>query len=280
MVSRYASSYNRTERAGLIRRIPVSFSRANTPPEAYLRYRYSRFHRTAELSAIAAFAILAAALGWRVGATLDGLAECIVFAASLPTGYILADLISGVVHWLADRYGTETTPVLGANFIRPFREHHIDPKAIASHDFIETNGSNCIMSAPFLGLAFFLLPIEASLVTTFLHGGTLAFCLAIFATNQFHKWAHMDTPPRFVRSLRKFALVLTPEHHDIHHSAPFDRNYCITSGWWNPFLERVKLFQRAENGLAFLTGRRPAETPSVSRQPKSCSMARLQFDQD
>jgi TMEM189-like protein len=212
-----------------------------------------------------------------VGAALDGVSHYIVVGVSILTGYALADLISGIVHWLADRYGTETTPLLGANFIRPFREHHVDPKAIARHDFIETNGSNCIVSAPCMGLAFFLLPIESSLITTFVGGGTLAFCLAIFATNQFHKWAHMDTPPRFVRSLRKFSLVLTPEHHDIHHSAPFARNYCITSGWWNPFLERVKLFERAEHGLAFLTGRRPPQTLPASRQRESCSMGTFQF---
>jgi len=237
-------------------------------------------HRITELSAISAFVILAAGLGWRVGATLDGFAEYIVVAVSVLIGYALADLISGVVHWLADRYGTERTPLLGANFIRPFREHHVDPKAIARHDFVETNGSNCLVSAPCMGLAFFLLPMESSLITTFLLGGTLAFCLSIFATNQFHKWAHMDTPPRFVRSLRKLSLVLTPEHHDIHHSAPFDRNYCITSGWWNPFLERVKLFQRAEHGLAFLTGRRAPHTLAASRQRESCSMGTFQFDEE
>ena len=211
---------------------------------------------------------------------MDGSDAWCVLAVSIVAGYIKADLIAGIVHWLADRYGTEATPIFGANFIKPFREHHLDPKAIARHDFVETNGTNCIVSAPCMAVAFLLLPESPSLVATFLLGGTLAFCLAIFATNQIHKWAHMERPPQFVEQLRKFWLVLTPEDHDIHHSAPFDRNYCITSGWWNPVLERVKLFQRAENVLAFLTGMRPVEASAAPVDPESCPMGTLQFEQD
>jgi Lipid desaturase domain len=59
-------------------------------------------------------------------------------------------------------------------------------------------------------------------------------CLAAFLTNQFHKWAHMDTPPAFVSWLQEWGVILSREHHDIHHESPYDTYYCITTGFWNP----------------------------------------------
>jgi ubiquitin-conjugating enzyme E2 variant len=233
-----------------------------------------------EISAIGLFGGLAAGLSWKLVGTLEGTPAWIALGASIVTGYAFADLATGIAHWLADRYGTEATPIVGPNFIRPFREHHSEPKAIVRHDFVETNGSNCIVSAPCMALVFFSLEITPSFLTTFLLGGTLAFSLSIFATNQFHKWAHMDTQPQLVKLLGKLWLILTPEHHDVHHNAPFDRNYCITVGWWNPLLERTKLFSRIEAGLAFLTGVQPAGATREIPHTESRRIGVIQFEQN
>src|SRR5215204_2357802 len=55
--------------------------------------------------------------------------------------YLAADFLSGFVHFLADNFGSYDTPIIGPNFIEPFREHHIDPKGIVGNDFVDANGN-------------------------------------------------------------------------------------------------------------------------------------------
>ncbi len=173
-------------------------------------------------------------------------------------GYIGADFLSGVVHWLGDTWGSATTPLVGQAFIRPFREHHVDEKAITRHGFVETNGTNSIVTLLILIPALFVLPPSLGTAWTMLGVSFFSICLSVFATNQFHKWAHADLKtPRFIRSLQAARLILAPVHHHIHHAKPFDKYYCITVGWMNPILTRIGFFRILERIISAVTGARP-----------------------
>ncbi len=205
--------------------------------------------------AIAAFAALALDLLLRLVARRGGATAPALFAAL--AGWALADLVSGLAHWTCDTFFHETTPLLGRAFIRPFREHHLDPTAIARHGFLEVNGSNCLVLAPVMLAA-------RGLGDTFLHDAALlAFAVAIFGTNQFHKWAHLEgrLPPA-VASLQSTRLILSREHHLRHHRAPHREAYCITSGWMDLPLDRWRVLPRVER---FLRGRRGFATADLRR---------------
>jgi len=210
-------------------------------------------HRALEVAGIAVFALLECYVALRSVAGASGVGAWVVLVGAVLCGFVAADFMSGLVHWAFDRYGTVRTPIVGANFIAPFREHHVDPKGITRHDFIETNGNNCIATIPFLAAAASFDPAWGHWAL-FAAVGLAAMCLFVFGTNQFHKWAHEDTVPPAVAALQRWHLILDKPGHDIHHTPPFDRYYCITTGWLNPLLTRIRFFPHAEAAILRLTG--------------------------
>ena len=217
----------------------------NVNPVPSPSYDYSRSHRAVEILSITAGFLLLVGFGvqvWRTISTPSGVINLLLTGLC---AYVAADLVSGIVHWAGDTIGDEQVPFLGPNFIKPFRNHHVDQLAITRHDFIETNGNNCIIVIPPLTLALILLPGKESFL--FFACTFMAFLgLFVVATNQFHKWAHQPNPAGYIRRLQSWGLILSPRHHDIHHAPPHDKHYCITVGWLNPILNGMRFFRAAE----------------------------------
>lgn len=195
-------------------------------------------------------------LVYRLWPYLGQINAFVVFVTAL-SAYVAADFISGFFHWMGDTWGSPETPLAGKVFVRPFREHHIDQKAITRHGFIEVNGANCAISlVPLLATHF--IPFGGGAAVPVLMAvffGTFLFW--IFLTNQFHSWAHQDHPPRFVAVLQRLHLILPPEHHQVHHAAPYMKYYCITNGWLNEPLHRLRFFRILERVWSGLTGMIP-----------------------
>jgi len=194
---------------------------------------------------VALFAGLFALALTRHDAALLDPAFAFATAAGCLVGYLLADLVAGTVHWIADRHFDPATPCLGPLLIEPFRAHHDDPRSITRHDFFEVLGNNALVAIPAASLLAWL-PPAASAAACFAVTAALAATLAAVATNLFHAWAHTERPPRLVRGLQAAGLILTPARHARHHRGPHDRAYCVTSGWLNPLLDRAGVFARLD----------------------------------
>jgi plasmanylethanolamine desaturase len=175
-------------------------------------------------------------------------------AVLVVAGLLAADFVSGVVHWVGDTWGTDATPVLGKRLIRPFRFHHAHPLDMLKSHFFTTNGDTAMASLPFL-----LLPFAIPLSDGWLWVAVFVWSVGAWGmwTSQFHQWAHTTHPPRMVRVLQRSGLILSRRHHTRHHKEPFVRNYCITTGWCDPLLTRVRFFEVAEWAVTKLTGLKP-----------------------
>jgi ubiquitin-conjugating enzyme E2 variant len=209
--------------------------------------------------AIGSFFLLVIAIAARALAFRDTHFWVLVGASAL--GFLLADFVSGFVHWMADTWGSTEMPVLGKALIRPFREHHVDPKAMTRHDYIETNGANCLISIP-VAVMTLLIPLDVEgwvtpALFTAVSLGSMIFW--VMMTNQIHKWSHLDPEqtPGPLRWAQRMHLVLPPTHHDRHHTAPFDTYYCITTGWLNWPLHKLGFFRALERLLMATTSMVP-----------------------
>jgi ubiquitin-conjugating enzyme E2 variant len=161
------------------------------------------------------------------------------------------------VHWGADTWGADDCPVIGRRLLVPFRVHHINPDDFLHRRFLDVNGDVACVAIPVL-VALLTVPLDNTWGPPVAVFGW-AFCGIGSMTNQIHQWAHMRSPPWPIRILQRCRLLLRRAHHTAHHERPYDRHYCITTGWCNAPLEAIDLFRRLECAITRVTGVVPRE---------------------
>ena len=223
-----------------------------------LQEGYATSHRVYEICGMSGTAVVGAWLLFNIVSAQSVSGWWLPLAALV--GILASDFASGFVHWMFDTWGSIDTPVVGRLAIRTFRHHHVDAKAITRHDFIETNGHNFSLSFPVVIIGvLWVRPQTATLFDVFMGMALLSLAMFNGFTSQIHKWAHTDSPPAVVRLLQRARLIIAPEHHAAHHSAPYTRSYCITVGWLNAPLRAVRFFETLERIITWATGAVPRE---------------------
>jgi ubiquitin-conjugating enzyme E2 variant len=229
--------------------------------------------RRIEIASVIVFPVAAL---WLAARIWTDLARPTFVLLAIVTGFFIADFISGFFHWFFDTWFSPDTPFIGKAFVRTFREHHVDPTAITRHDFVETNGSNMLAGGVLVAVGHWFAEAEGAFAAVAL----LFAGLFMSITSQVHKWAHSERVPKLVGVLQRARLILTKAGHAVHHKAPFDRGYCITSGSLNATLHYIRFFRFLEWLISATTGVLPRKddigeeaAAIVAPQPKPATEA-------
>lgn len=163
------------------------------------------------------------------------------------SAWLLADFISGIVHWWQDRYLTTNRKwkwVLAINADND--EHHKSPGAMAKKSTWQTINTTAPILWPLAILSLLL-------------GGPAVITLGLFFggfANLIHKWAHTADSKLnpVIRFMQDTGLFISKRHHGAHH---YNRGrtirkenthdkYCPMSDFLNPFLDTIRFWKGLE----------------------------------
>ncbi len=200
-------------------------------------------HRKREILEIIVFFILLIIFSFKLITSISF--SYMLLIALLPVLFLsllIADFTSGFVHFLFDNKGQEDTPFWGV-LVKPFRDHHINQKDMVQHDFVTLNADNMLGSNVILFICLLLMPTTLSIIQFYIFLILYFTAIILAFTNQFHQWAHADTVPAFVKILQDYHIILSQQHHTIHHQS-HTKFYCITTGWNNGWLNKTQFFEK------------------------------------
>lgn len=162
---------------------------------------------------------------------------------------MLADFITGVVHWFEDTYATRRWPKpLVRWIVDPNIRHHMNPTEFTQHSFLYRSGDSLAIAS--------IVCLAAWACGMFVWQFTaVAFCAAI--GNEVHSWSHRRPRNPLFRFLQDAAIVQTPQQHAQHHRGRHNRRYCTLTNALNPALDGVQFWTLIEFLLARI-GLRPS----------------------
>lgn len=169
-----------------------------------------------------------------------------MFIFKLLVTVLMADFVSGFVHWLEDAYTRPDMPLLG-QIARDNLEHHAHPRAFIRKSWWASSYDLLILGLLGLALAWHNHALTPWVVL---------FTALVVNANQVHKWAHSSRleVPRAIRFLQKHRILQTPREHARHHSGERNSHYCVMTNLLNPALEKIRLWSRMEWIIKYLTG--------------------------
>jgi plasmanylethanolamine desaturase len=169
---------------------------------------------------------------------------------------VLADLVSGAIHWIEDSYFKPDTPILGKYLIQPNLVHHAKPREFIAKTYWQSSGDLWLVGAAVVAGAWTLDALTWHV--------WLFVALAANA-NQFHKWSHQSREEvgPIVWALQRARILLTQQHHAGHHLGAKDSHYCTVTNFVNPVLDDLCFWYTLERAIVVVSGVERRVDPTV-----------------
>lgn len=151
---------------------------------------------------------------------------------------LLADLVSGVVHWLEDVYAKPG--MLFINKITVENElHHVRPREFLKNNWWQSSWDIALAGLIIVATAWWFNVLSWEIVL---------FAILVANTNQIHKWSHQTKRENhaIVMFLQKIQVLQGPKHHGKHHGGEKNTHYCVVTPFLNPVLEKLNLWRNLE----------------------------------
>jgi len=186
-----------------------------------------------------------------------------MFAIEIVGAVLLADFLSGIVHWLEDAYARPGMPFVN-KIAQENLLHHVRPR-----EFLKKNWWQSSWDLTLIGMMVIVLAWRWKLLNL----PVWVFVLCSVNANQFHKWAHQNAREngRLVASLQNCKLLLTQRHHARHHKGDKKTHYCTVTNLFNPVLDKLAFWNRMEWLLSKLLGWQRKSEPILTRPGDSNS---------
>lgn len=176
-------------------------------------------------------------------------------AVEIIIGFILADIVTGILHWLEDTYLSYciNIPIL-SNISKDNELHHYFPRSILAYSYIE----HITYSLPFSIIAFTLiLLLNKKFVFKHIYIFISFFVFSI-SSNILHRFSHMRDCEKsnVLKSIQKTGILCSHDHHSKHHENNLEK-YCVISEYNNYILDNINFWRTLEYLIYMITGLKP-----------------------
>ncbi len=157
---------------------------------------------------------------------------------------LLADFITGGIHWWEDTYGNPDWKYMGKLIVIPNIEHHQYPRKFLGSSMWERVKLSVFFVILLLIIFIIMNAVSWQLIVLFTYGSL---------ANECHAVSHRtDKENGFVvRMIQKTGLIQSRKMHGLHHTAPYSTNYCIQTNYLNPILNTIRFWATLETIIAW-----------------------------